>query len=84
MKIAGLPPKVVSKLTSRVIALDVDRSAKVNLGLSVKFEAKGQKVIDYSRKTHRYWEFSQATVDLILEYKVLCAKYYMLGSSLLV
>lgn len=80
-KIAGLSPKVVSKLTSRVIAIDVDRSGKINLGLSVKFEAKAQKVIDYSRKTYRYWEFSQATVDLVKEYKVTDAKYYMQASS---
>ena len=52
------------------MAVDGDRSGKVNLGLSVKFEAKAQKVIDYSRKTDRYWEFSQTTVTLIKEYKV--------------
>ena len=69
-KIVGLSSKAVSKLTSRVMAVDRDRSGKVNLGLSVKFEGKAQKVIDYSRKTDRYWEFSQATVDLIKEYKV--------------
>jgi len=51
------------------MAVDGDRG-KVNLGLSVKFEGKAQKVIDYSRKTDRYWEFSQTTVDLIKEYKV--------------
>ena len=65
---------MVSKLTSRVMAVDEDRSGKmVNLGLSVKFEARAQKVIDYSRKTDRYWEFSQTTVDLIKEYKVIGA-----------
>lgn len=78
---AGLSPKVISKLTSRVMAVDEDRPSKINLGLSVKFEAKAQKVIDYSRKTDRYWEFSQATVDLVKEYKVNCAKYYTLASS---
>lgn len=82
-KIVGLSPRVISKLTSRVIALDGDRSGsgKVNLGLSVKFEGKSQKVIDYSRKTYRYWEFSQATVDLIKEYKVTNAKYYLQATS---
>lgn len=52
------------------MAVDGDRSGKINLGLSVKFEGKAQKVIDYSRKTDRYWEFSQTTVALIKEYKV--------------
>jgi 5'-3' exoribonuclease 1 len=80
-KIVGLPSKVVSKLTSRVMAVDSDRSGKVNLGLSVKFEAKAQKVIDYSRKTDRYWEFSQVAVDLIKKYKVTCANPSYAGSS---
>ena len=79
-KIVGLSPKVVSKVTSRVMAVG---SGKTNLGLSVKFEAKAQKVIDYSRKKYRYWEFSQATVDLIKEYKVIAAKCYALASSTL-
>lgn len=43
---------------------------KENVGLSLKFEAKGLKVIDYSRKNDRYWEFSQKTVDLLKDYKV--------------
>ena len=76
-KIVGVSSKVVSKLTSRVMALDGDRSGKVNLGLSIKFEAKAQKVIDYSRKTDRYWEFSQVALDLIKEYKVSSDIYIM-------
>ncbi|KAF9778851.1 exonuclease II [Thelephora terrestris] len=68
-EIVGLSPKVVSKLTSRVMAVDGDRSGKMNLGLSLKFEGRAQKVVDYSRKPDRYWEFSQITVDLIREYK---------------
>ena len=46
-------------------------SSKNNLGLSLKFEAKSLKVIDYSRKEGRHWEFSERTVDLIREYKVI-------------
>jgi 5'-3' exoribonuclease 1 len=69
-KIVGLSPVVVSKLTSRVMVQGGDISGKINLGLSVKFEAKAKKVIGYSRKRDRYWEFSQATVALIKEYKV--------------
>lgn len=43
---------------------------KTNLGLSLKFEGKGMKVIDYSRKNSNYWEFSEKAVTLIREYKV--------------
>lgn len=42
---------------------------KNNLGLSLKFEAKALKVINYSRKEGRNWEYSQNTVDLIREYR---------------
>jgi hypothetical protein len=44
---------------------------KTNLGLSLKFEAKALKVIDFSRKNGRHWEFSEKAVDLIAEYKVI-------------
>ena len=43
---------------------------KINLGLNLKFEAKGLKVLGYSRKDGRSWEFSDMAVDLLREYKV--------------
>lgn len=43
---------------------------KNNLGLSLKFEAKALKVVNYSRKEGRNWEYSQLAVDLIKEYRV--------------
>jgi hypothetical protein len=42
---------------------------KVNLGLSIKFEAKALKVVGYSRKETRYWEYTDKAVDLLREYK---------------
>lgn len=66
----GLSQKVISRLTSKVMAIDGDHMGKINIGLSVKFEAKAQKVIGYSRKIGRHWEYSRETVDLIREYKV--------------
>ncbi|KAG2365948.1 hypothetical protein BDR07DRAFT_1397784 [Suillus spraguei] len=44
-------------------ALQNHSSFMNNLGLSIKFEAKGLKA-------GRYWEFSEKAVDLIREYKV--------------
>ena len=38
--------------------------------LSWKFEAKALKVIEYSRKDSRVWEFSDKAIQLIEEYKV--------------
>ena len=43
---------------------------KTNLGLSLKFEAKALKVVNYSRKNGRYWEFSEEAINLIRGYKV--------------
>ncbi|KAH0832839.1 exonuclease II [Lanmaoa asiatica] len=63
-----LSGRAVSKITSSFMVLTSD-SSKNNLGLSLKFEAKSLKVIDYSRKEGRHWEFSERTIDLIREYK---------------
>lgn len=65
----GLSGRAISKITSSFMVITSD-GQKNNLGLSLKFEAKGLKVIDYSRKDGRYWEFSEKAVDLIREYKV--------------
>jgi 5'-3' exoribonuclease 1 len=64
----GISPRALSKITSSFMVLTSDHQ-KNNLGLSIKFEAKSLKVIDYSRKSGRYWEFSEKAVDLIREYK---------------
>lgn len=67
--ILGLSGKAVSKITSSFMVVGSDGS-KSNLGLSLKFEGKGLKVIEYSRKDGRYWEFSGKAMELIDEYKV--------------
>ncbi|KAI0787542.1 exonuclease II [Fomes fomentarius] len=64
----GLSGKAVSKITSSFMVVGSDGS-KSNLGLSLKFEGKGLKVIEYSRKDGRYWEFSGKALELIREYK---------------
>lgn len=65
----GISGRALSKITSSFMVITSDGS-KTNLGLSLKFEAKGLKVIDYSRKDSRHWEFSEKAIDLIKEYKV--------------
>ncbi|RMD43279.1 hypothetical protein DV735_g1808, partial [Chaetothyriales sp. CBS 134920] len=56
----------LAKITSSY-TVKVD-GARVNLGLNLKFEAKKQKVLGYSRKSSSGWEFSRAAVALITEY----------------
>ena len=64
-----LSGRAVARITSSFMVI-TSEGQKVNLGLSLKFEAKSLKVIDYSRKDGRYWEFSEKAVDLIRDYKV--------------
>ncbi|KAI0342644.1 hypothetical protein BDW22DRAFT_1329856 [Trametopsis cervina] len=64
----GLSGMAVAKIMSSFMVLTSD-GHKHNLGLSIKFEAKGMKVIDYSRKNGRHWEFSDKAVGLLKEYK---------------
>ncbi|KAL8882845.1 MAG: hypothetical protein Q9198_000221 [Flavoplaca austrocitrina] len=67
-KVLGLNPLVLSKITSAFQVLVDDQ--RVNIGLNLKFEAKGLKVLGYSRKAANGWEFSQKAVQLIQQYMV--------------
>jgi len=64
----GMTGRALSKITSSFMVLTSDHT-KNNLGLSLKFEAKSLKVIDYSKKDGRAWEFSEKTIELIREFK---------------
>ena len=67
-KMLGLNALVLSKITSSFqVATDNNR---VNLGLNLKFEAKKLKVLGYSRKNDRGWEYSEKAVQLIQQYMV--------------
>ena len=68
-EMVGISGRALSKITSSFMVIMSDNS-KINLGLSLKFEAKALKVIDYSRKEGRHWEFSEKAVELIREYRV--------------
>ncbi|KAJ5908543.1 hypothetical protein N7495_001225 [Penicillium taxi] len=63
-----LSPLVLSKITSS-FSVDID-GTRVNLGLNLKFEARKQKVLGYSRRGANGWEFSQKTVDLLQQYMI--------------
>ncbi|THH13302.1 hypothetical protein EW146_g6897 [Bondarzewia mesenterica] len=68
-EMVGISGRALAKITSSFMVLTSDNQ-KINLGLSLKFEAKGMKVLDYSRKDSKLWEFSDKAVDLLREYKV--------------
>ena len=63
-----LNPLVLAKITSS-FSVDVD-GQRQNLGLNLKFEARKQKVLGYSRKGDSGWEFSPKAVALIQEYMI--------------
>ncbi|KAG5645098.1 hypothetical protein DXG03_006912 [Asterophora parasitica] len=66
--VVGISGRALSKIASSFMVISSDNT-KTNLGLSLKFEAKALKVIDYSRKDGRHWEFSEKAVELIRDYK---------------
>ncbi|GAA5835075.1 hypothetical protein JCM9279_007191 [Rhodotorula babjevae] len=60
----------LSKITSSLLLYTASGDQRVNVGLNLKFEAKGQKVLGFSRKSDTgSWEFSGKAVELIREYK---------------
>ncbi|KAF7191855.1 5'-3' exoribonuclease 1 [Pseudocercospora fuligena] len=63
-----LQPLVLSKLTSAFTVMS--SGLKLNLGLNLKFEAKKQKVLGYSRKSDKGWEYSPKAIDLIKQYMI--------------
>lgn len=63
----GISGHALSKITASFMVVADGR--KQNIGLQLKFEAKALKVIGYSRKNGRFWEFSERAVELIKSYK---------------
>ncbi|TPX08224.1 uncharacterized protein E0L32_001880 [Thyridium curvatum] len=69
-KMLDMHPLALSKVTSSFYVFTLGGSLKVNLGLNLKFEAKKQKVLGYSRKSQTGWEFSPAAITLLTNYMV--------------
>lgn len=58
----------LAKITSRFLIVD-NTGSRINVGISVKFDAKREKVLGYARKNVKGWEYSNLTMNLLLEYK---------------
>lgn len=63
-----LNPLVLAKITSS-FTVDVE-GQRINLGLNLKFEARKQKVLGYSRRGDSGWEFSSKAVELLQQYMI--------------
>ncbi|KAA8915313.1 hypothetical protein TRICI_002542 [Trichomonascus ciferrii] len=66
-KMIKMHPLMLSKITSSFLVLVGNK--KYDAGLSLKFEAKRLKVLGYSRRGQRGWEFTPQTIQLIQEYR---------------
>lgn len=78
----GISGRALGKITSSFMVITSDNQ-KTNLGLSLKFEARSLKVIDYSRKEGRNWDYSEKAVELLREYKarlIFCCCYAILNN----
>lgn len=63
----GIHPMILSKVTASFFVHTLG-GLKVNLGLNLKFEAKKQKVLGYTKKSTSGWEYSPAAITLIADY----------------
>ena len=66
--LVDMKPLPLSKIMSSFTVV-VEGTTRLNLGLSLKFEARRQKVLGYSRKVAEGWQFSNKALALIREYK---------------
>jgi 5'-3' exoribonuclease 1 len=70
----NMPPLALSKITA---SFKVNSSGlSLNLGLNLKFEAKKMKVLGYSRKNEKGWEYSQKAVELLASYMVKFPEFF--------
>lgn len=67
-----IPSLVLSRVTSSMTVSCLRMKKSWNLGLEMKFESKQLKVLGYTRKGGRGWEFSTDGKNLISAFQV-CA-----------
>jgi len=65
-----MSPLALSKMCSSLFVISKSEDVRFNIGLSLKFDSKKKKVIGYSQKTAEGWEYSNAAIDLLNDYKV--------------
>ncbi|RKF54038.1 5'-3' exoribonuclease 1 [Golovinomyces cichoracearum] len=63
----GLNSFVLSKITSSFSVAALGNS-RLNLGLNLKFESKKLKVLGYTRRSEKGWEYSHSAIELLTTY----------------
>ena len=64
----GISALALSRITSTLL-VQLGDGSKTNIGLSLKFESKGQKVLGWSKRNDRGWEYSRLTADALQKYR---------------
>ncbi|OWZ62180.1 hypothetical protein AYX15_05666 [Cryptococcus neoformans] len=64
----GISALALSRITSTLL-VQLGDGSKTNIGLSLKFESRGLKVLGYSKRNDRGWEFSEKTAQVLEAYK---------------
>jgi 5'-3' exoribonuclease 1 len=64
----GISALALSRITSTLM-VQLSDGSKTNIGLSLKFESKGLKVLGFSKRNDRGWEFSETTALALERYK---------------
>lgn len=67
LRMLHIPPLFLSKITSTYMIED-DEGRRQNIGITLKYQQKGLKVLGYTRRNDRGWEFSAIAIDLIGKY----------------
>jgi len=65
----NISPLTLSRVTSSFLIDCKSHDKKVNIGLSLKFDGKEKKVINYTKKEEKGWQYSTLAVEHIKKYK---------------
>ncbi|KAJ2777763.1 exonuclease II Exo2 [Coemansia javaensis] len=68
----GISPLLLSRIASRMLIVNDlagGDSARVEIGLGLKFEAKRLKAMDYARRAPTGWQYSDRAIALLAKYK---------------
>ncbi|KAH3668355.1 hypothetical protein OGAPHI_002109 [Ogataea philodendri] len=66
-RILRISPLFLSKLTSSY-SVEGPTGRRLDLGLPLKFEGRKLKVLGYTKRNDRFWEYSDLAISLIQEY----------------
>ncbi|KAH3670343.1 hypothetical protein WICMUC_004839 [Wickerhamomyces mucosus] len=71
----GIHPLFLSKITSSFM-IEGHKGQKTNIGLDLKFDGKREKVIGYTKKSEKGWQYSAHAIGLIKDYRRLFPEFF--------